>query len=271
MKVSLNKSLFFLMLLLVCFHSRLVFAGQTLVLIHGYLADGGSWRQTGIVQTLHHAGWRDLGHLFPQGPLLARIPPSASKNYLCTVTLPSEAPLAVQAQWLDFYLNHLYQLYPQNGLVLIGHSVGGVVARLSLVVNKNFPIQGLITIASPHLGTDKAEWGAWVNQTPLSWITPFLGLGTINRSEHLYWDLIRESPTTPLFWLNRQPHPQQVFYISIVRVLGDEWVPPYSQDMNDIPALRGKAMTITTTASHHLHPGDGPLLLEVLKANLMSH
>jgi len=265
MKMIKNNFLFLLILLFVSFYSRLIFGDQTLVLIHGYLGDGGSWRQTGIVQTLHYAGWQDAGHLFPRGSLPTPIPPSRSKNYLYTITLPSEAPLAIQAQWLDFYLDHLYQRHPQNRMVLIGHSAGGVVARLSLVVNKRLPIQGLITIATPHLGTDKAEWGVWLNQTPLSWITPFIGLGTINRSENLYRDLIRESPTTPLFWLNRQPHPPQVCYVSIVRVWGDQWVPAYSQDMNDIPALRGKAMTLTTTANHDLHPGDGPLLVEILK------
>ncbi len=238
------------------------YAGQTVVLIHGYLADGSGWRPTGIVYALQQAGWQDAGHWFPRGPLPA-IPPRPRGRYVYTVTLPSEAPILTQAQWLDFYLEHIDNWHPDNDLILVGHSVGGVVARLTMV-NGKLPIQGLITIASPHLGTDKAEWGAQLSNSPFSWIAPFVGLNTINRSEGLYWDLVREYPATPLFWLNRQPHPQHAFYVSIVRVGGDKWVPPYSQDMNDIPALHGKALTITTGGTHHLHPADGPLLASLL-------
>jgi pimeloyl-ACP methyl ester carboxylesterase len=240
------------------------FAGQTVVLVHGYLADGSTWRTTGIVYALQQLGWQDAGHLLPQGPLTTPLPPSPRERYLYTVTLPSEAPLPVQAQWLDFYLHQVRERHPDNELILIGHSAGGVVARLSMVAS-GIPIRGLITIASPHLGTDKAEFGTWLSNSPFSWVAPFVGLNTINRSEGLYWDLVREHPATPLFWLNRQPHPQQAFYISIVRVAGDEWVAPYSQDLNDVPALRGRALTVTTASNHNLHPADGPLLADLLE------
>ena len=96
----------------------------------------------------------------------------------------------------------------------------------------------------------------------------FFGLDTINRSKGLYWDLGREYPTTLLFWLNRQPHPK-AFYVSIVRMGGDEWVPPYSQDMNDVPALHGKAQTVTTGGTHSLHLADGPLLASLLERLLI--
>jgi pimeloyl-ACP methyl ester carboxylesterase len=249
-------------LLLISILSFSAYAGQTLVLIHGYLSDGSSWRPTGIVPTLQTAGWMDAGHLFPNGPLPGEVPPSPTERYLYTVTLPSEAPLVVQAQWLEFYLRTLQAKHPNNSLVLVGHSAGGVVARLVMVVSK-IPIAGLITIASPHLGTDKAEWGSRLSNSPLSWMAPFLGLNTINRSRRLYEDLGRESPATLLFWLNRQPHPEAV-YVSIVRLGGDDWVPPYSQDMNDVAALSGLARTVTTAGTHSLHPSDGPLLASLL-------
>lgn len=237
-----------------------VFAGQTLVLVHGYLSDGIAWRETGIVSALHQAGWQDAGDLFPAGPVPGGRPPhNPSERYVYTVTLPSEAPLPVQAQWLDFYLHDLRARHPDNSLILIGHSAGGVVARLTLVSSK-LPIKGLITIASPHLGTDAAEDGVMLSNSPFSWVAPIMGLDTINRSEDLYRDLVREYPATPLFWLNRTPHPK-AFYLSILRVGGDDWVPPYSQDMNNIPALRGQAITVTTRGTHRLHPGDGPLLV----------
>lgn len=249
--------------LLIALFSLSAYAGQTLVLIHGYLDDGSTWRPVGIVAALQPMGWQDAGHLFPGGPLPGGIAKNPLKRYIYSITLPSEAPLAAQAQQLDFYLRHLQQQHPDNTLILVGHSAGGVVARLVMVAS-DIPIQGLITIASPHLGTEKAEWGSLLSNSPFSWMAPFLGLETINRSKGLYWDLSREHPTSFLFWLNRQPHPKAA-YISIVRLGGDDWVPPYSQDMNDVPALRGLAITVTTPGTHSLQSADGPLLVSLLE------
>lgn len=255
------KNLRFLALILIFLISLPTYASQILVFVHGYLGDGGEWRPTGIINTLQHNGWQDAGHLFPHGPALGIVQPSATANYIYTVTLPSEAPLSAQAQWLDVYLRTLQQRHPAGALILVGHSAGGVVARLVMVAGK-IPVQGLITIASPHLGTDKAELGAEINNSPASWVTPMLGLGTINRSQGLYRDLIRERPYTLLFWLNRQPHPQGI-YISVIRT-GDNWVAPYSQDMNNVLALKGLSETVVTAGTHSLNPFDGPLLVFLL-------
>ena len=153
------------------------YANYTLVFIHGYLGDGSNWRPTGIIYNLQHNGWQDAGHLFPNGPSLGLVRPSTSSNYMYTVTLPSEAPLSTQAQWLDMYLKNLQQRHSDNSLVLIGHSAGGVVARLVMIAGK-IQIKGLISIASPHLGTDKAELATDINNSPAGLITPMLGLGT---------------------------------------------------------------------------------------------
>jgi len=215
-----------------------------------------------LFQLCKGGGWQDGGHLLPNASLPAGVRPSPTGRYVYTVTLHSEAPLAMQAQGLDFYLRHLQQKHPDNSLILLGHSVGGVVARL-VMVRSGIPIKGLITIASPHLGTDKAEWGTLLSNSPFSWVSPFLGLDTINRSESLYRDLVRENPNSLLFWLNRQPHPR-AFYVSIVRVAGDKWVPTSRQDMNDVLALRGLAKTVTSGSTHSLQPADGPLLVSLL-------
>ncbi len=237
------------------------YANYTLVLIHGYLGDGSNWRPVGIINTLQHNGWQDAGHLFPNGPSLGLIQPNSNNNYIYTVTLPSEAPLSIQAQWLDMYLQNLQQRHVDNSLVLVGHSAGGVVARLVMVAGK-IKVKGLISIASPHLGTYKAELGADINNSPAGLITPMLGLGAINRSQGLYYDLIRERPNSLLFWLNRQPHPKG-FYVSIIRN-ADDWVAPYSQDMNNVSALHGLSKTITTIGNHSLNFSDGKLLVNLL-------
>jgi len=255
-------SLLFILLLSLPAH-----AGHTLVLIHGYLGDGSTWQATGIVSALEAAGWQEAGHLIPNGP--QPVAPNSMERYVYTVTLPSEAPLPAQAQWLDFYLRQLQKRHPKNSLILVGHSAGGVVARLVMVVS-GIPVQGLITIASPHLGTDKAEWGSMLSNSPFSWFAPFFGLDTLNRSKGLYWDLVREHPASLLFWLNRQSHPS-AFYASIVRVDGDKWVPAYSQDMNDVAALRGLAITVTSEGTHSLQVADGPVLTSLLDSLLLAH
>jgi pimeloyl-ACP methyl ester carboxylesterase len=243
--------------------------GQTVVLIHGYLSDGSQWRPLGIVNALQQVGWVDAGHTFPSGP--AMLPPlnhpNAPDHYVYTVTLPSEAFLSAQANWLGTYLQAIQARHPDNDLILVGHSVGGVVARLA-VVSMGIPIKGLITIASPHLGTDSAETGIMINNSPLGWFAPFVGLGTLNRSQGLYWDLVREYPGSLLFWLNRQPHPM-ARYISVVRSgeeigAGDCLVPAYSQDMNNVPALRGRSEIIFSVGTHALQPADGHLLATIL-------
>lgn len=242
-------------------------AGQTVVLIHGYWSDGSDWRRLGVVQALQFAGWHDAGHLLPSGLLPTWIYPNATDNCVYTVTLPSEAPLPLQVSWLGTYLQGLRARHPNNDLILVGHSAGGVVARLAMVVTA-IPVHTLITIASPHLGTEAAEWGLEVTHSPVGWFLPFMGGNSLLRSEGLYLDLVRESPGTLLFWLNRQPHPSAQ-YISIVRMgakvgAGDSIVPLYSQDLNHVPALAGKAMTVTSIGFHGLQPTDGPLLVSIL-------
>ncbi len=212
--------------------------------------------------------WLDAGHLFPDGPFPnEKIRQVLAQRHLYTVTLPSEAPLPVQAQWLDDYLGHLKIKHPDNDIFLVGHSAGGVVARLATVYSQ-LPIKGLLTIASPHLGTDAAEFSAWLANTPFSWIAPFMGLNTINRSESLYWDLVREHPSTPLFALNRRPHPK-INYTVILR-LQDSLVPTYSQDMNNILALAGKIHVITSPGKHKLRPADGPVIAQILEDWIIS-
>ena len=153
---------------------------------------------------------------------------------------------------------------------MVGHSAGGVLARLYLVRQPDSGVDALITIASPHLGTGSAELGAMAGQSPLAWVAPLLGGDTFNRSQSLFQDLVRERPGSLLFWLNRQPHPR-ARYIAIVRDddsllgLGEVIVPTWSQDMNNVYALRGWVRTITVPAGHNLEETDGRLLARILR------
>ncbi len=241
-----------------------------LVLVPGYLGDGGSWRESGVTTVLGGAGWADGGHLGmgPRGVLVRGRSP-ASPRTLYTLSLPTEAPLLMQARYLTAYLDVLHKRHPDETLLLAGHSAGGVVARLGMVQNPESAVAVLITLASPHLGTQSAELGAMAGQSPLAFMAPMLGGNTLNRSQGLYRDLARERPNSLLYWLNRQQHPHAV-YVSIVRKddsllgLGDMVVPDWSQDMNNVQALRGRSRTLQVAGGHELEGSDGALLARIL-------
>lgn len=243
---------------------------ETLVLVQGYLGQASDWHKSGITKILEEAGWANGGMLqnARAGVGSGTAPPRASRRFY-TLALPSEAPLMVQAKYLEDYVGHLRRLYPDSGLILVGHSAGGVLGRLYMVRHPDADVLALITIASPHLGTESAELGAMVGQSPLAWLAPLLGADTLNRSLGLYNDLARERPTNFLYWLNHQPHPR-ARYVSIVRKdstpfgVGNMIVPEWSQDMNRVFMLQGRAWTILAPGEHGLKQTDGTLLLRIL-------
>lgn len=255
-----------LLILLLAF-APVVVQADAVVLIHGYLGDADNWRESTVTDQLEAAGWRYGGVLGLGWQGLGW--PRGGKTYY-SAALPSEAPLLIQLDYLAPFLELVRARHPGESLVLVGHSAGGVLARLYMV---KYPLAGvdvLVTIASPHLGTETAEIGALVGTTPLAWLAPLLGAEVFNRSQALYRDLVRERPGSLLFWLNRQPHPDAL-YVSIVRQndsalgLGELLVPTWSQDMNHVLALRGRARVLTTRGGHMITPQDGELLLQVLR------
>lgn len=245
---------------------------DTLVLVQGYLGHAGSFRMNGIVPVLHQRGWTDAGHLHmgPDGRLHTAAPAPDGSNRLYTLELPTEAPIALQAQVLSASIADIARRHPGEKIAVAAHSAGGVVARFAAVTNPELGVSTLITIASPHMGTSTAEVGSMIGNSPLSWVAPFFGASTINRSQVLYRDLWREAPGTMLGWLNRQPHPE-LRYVSVIRTndirapfAGDSVVTGWSQDMNAVPALVGRAERIVTPGEHGLRTGDAVLIADVL-------
>lgn len=245
---------------------------DTLVLVQGYLGNAGSWRFSGIVPLLHQRGWVDAGHIFvaPDGRLVSTLPTPKSENRLYTLDLPTEAPIALQAQVLCANIAEVARRHPGEKISVAAHSAGGVVARFEMVTNPRTQISTLVTIASPHLGTSTAEVGSMIGNSPLSWFAPFFGAGTINRSQVLYRDLWRDGPFTMLGWLNRQPHPK-ARYVSVIRTAdvrapyaGDSVVAGWSQDMNVVPALAGRAERYVSPGDHGLRTDDGLLIADLL-------
>jgi pimeloyl-ACP methyl ester carboxylesterase len=248
---------------------------DVLVLVHGYLSGAQSWDTSGVTAVLQRHGWRHAGIYVagPGGIHLLPAPGGRSGHSYYTVDLPSEAPVAVQSFQLREMLGAISRVHGDESVYLVGHSAGGVVARAALVNGNIGNIRALITIASPHLGTFRAEQALGVTDIPFPFsILPDVFGGdiydTARRSRSLYVDLVRPRPGTLLFWLNSQPHPD-IHYFSIVRgqesvAMGDFLVPGYSQDMNNIPVLQGRSVSISIPREHGLDVLDGGMIVNLL-------
>ena len=247
---------------------------DVLVLVHGYASDAGTWVRSGVSSELQAYGWPPAVIPAPNMP----DPLQQTANRSFSVSLPAEAPLMVQANFLRASLDGIRQRYPDEKLILVGHSAGGVVARLVLLGNNPYRVDELITIASPHLGTVRAAQGLDVVDSK-PFFCPGPGIRFLKRlvggssydylrySRGVLVDLLPAESGNVLSWLNQQPHPN-IVYVSVVRkspfALGDDMVPAYSQDMNNVPALRGRAHVLFTDAGHGLNPTDGILLAGLL-------
>ena len=249
---------------------------DVLVLVHGYLGGAWSWDESGITAVLQQNDWQRAG-VYTAGPAGVQLIPTAgmqAADKFYAVDLPSEAPVLVQVYQFQLILDAIRQSHAGEDIILVGHSAGGVVARTALVRGGGGQVTALITIASPHLGTVRAEQALDATDIPFpfSLVTDFFGgdtYYTAMRSRSLYVDLVRPRPGTLLYWLNGLPHPD-IAYISVVRGetaagWGDYIVPAYSQDMNNIPLLHGKSSVVTIPMHHGLAIVDGGVLVDLLK------
>ncbi|MBF0218139.1 MAG: alpha/beta hydrolase [Gammaproteobacteria bacterium] len=242
-------------------------AARAVVLIQGFHGYGHEWRDSGVAHVLLANGWADGGHLFdtPLSPfqigVTGREDQLLGDNFY-TLSLPSEAPLLVQLTPLVQTVARIAKRHEGEPLVLVGHSVGGLLARLLVIYHPEIKVAAVVTIATPHLGAALAEVGEFVGDTPLGMMAPMFGADSVNRANRLLGEIGREEPGMLLFWLNRQPHPA-LRYISLIH-MSDSVVARYSQDMNQVPALAGRAETLTTYGGHSLNISDGHLLAGIL-------
>lgn len=248
---------------------------DVMVLVHGYLANPSSWEQSGINASLEAQGWK-RGGLFSNSPTGVQLFESDNEadNTVYVVDLPAEAPVIVQSDFLLGMLKTIRQKRPDESIIIVGHSAGGVVARMSLIRGGAENVTTLITIASPHVGTTRANQAldATNESGPFGMVKNLFGgsdYDTLKRSRGLLFDLTQPYPGNMLYWLNNQTHPD-IKYISVVRLnavgfAGDDLVPGFSQDMNNVTALQGRSSVITTPAGHTLVAQDANTIVSILK------
>jgi pimeloyl-ACP methyl ester carboxylesterase len=255
----MKKSLFLLLLLLVPIP---VLAGNLLVLVHGYASNAATWEYSGINRLLRANGWQDVAS------------PYAGDNVYYAVGLPPQAPLTYQASILLAQLQALRARHPQKKLTLVGHSAGGVVARLAILNGNPAGVARLVTIASPNLGTPRASQGLDIVKNK-----PFFCPGPgwrymksslagdsfeyLEDSQGALYQMLPPGYISLISIINMRPHPD-IQYHSVVRQYGDQMVPSYSQDLNNVPALKGKSRLWLSLSSHFLNANDGQILLQIL-------
>ena len=248
---------------------------DTLLLAHGYLGSSQQWHRAGIVEELDRAGWRNAGELRLVNEVVKvkKNPPTTTRR-MYTLSLQSERSIEHQAGQLNQYVEHVRLHHPDEQIILIGHSAGGVVARLYMVEQSSDDLIALITIASPHLGTDKAQYIEIIPNDILAWLEPIPGISALYRSQGLFFDLIPNRSDNLIGWLNYQEHPPAQYFSIVREPIGDSLmenlsiqdfiVPSWSQDMNEVYALRGRAKTYRLGSIHTLSRKDGEILQKIL-------
>ncbi len=245
-----------------------VFA-DTVLLLHGYLGSSYEWQRSNIVQQLDSASWRDAGALaLNDDRVIANKEKTKATRRVYSVQLASEQSIDTQADQLDQYIEYVRHGHPGEQIILVGHSAGGVVARLYMVKNPSDDLGALVTIASPHLGTKNAEYAQTISENILVWVHGLPGAGKLYRSQCLFFDLIPGRSDNLIAWLNVQEHPPARYY-SIIREEADDAVqdfivPSWSQDMNEVYALRGRSETYKLKSMHSLSAKDGEVLIAIL-------
>jgi len=270
-------SLLFRRLLLMLLLTSSGAQADVLLLAHGWASNADTWRQSGVVNVLRATGWRDAGVLqaTPGGIALIPTPFPPADHTLYLAQLPAAAPLSLQADLLAAQLAFIRQRHPHQRLILAGHSAGAVVARLALVTRQPAAVDTLISIAGPNLGTLRAVQGLQVvDERPF--FCPGPGVDLVKQifggDDYRYLRdsrpaLLDMTPHALALWLNQQPHPA-INYLAIVHQLpgssGDDLVPAFSQDLNQVAALQGRAQTMVVTAPHALSSLDGQLIARFL-------
>lgn len=249
---------------------------DVLLLIHGYQGTVFSWENSAVSSVLHQFGWKRGVVLIASPVGLQPVPLQwqNAENKTVNLQLNSEMPLIIQSNIVTAAIRWVNDRYPSENIVIAGHSLGGVVARMALVRGGAPNVKALITIASPHQGTALAYRGLDEidDPFPISMMKEYLGgevYDMLERSRGLLHDIVPAIPGRLLHWLNTRQHPP-ISYFSVVRssvngALGDPIVSGYSQDMANVPAIGKQSTRLIQGFTHFLSILDGYALINILE------
>lgn len=254
---------------------------EVLVLIHGYMGSPSSWEDSRINELLERNGWRRGGLIIPDTreyfpDPIHRLSSDRAENITYVIDMPWMRPLDEQASFLNVAVQRVLKMRPDEEITLVGHSAGALAARLWLVQYYDPAVVRLISIAAPNLGTVRAIDALELTDPifgPLDAVRNMFGgklYNTVRHSRDLVYDFTPPSERNPnvLYWLNQQPHPD-IEYISVVREdrrgKDKDWlITANSQDLNNVPVLRGKSISYIVAQDHPLSREDGHLLASIL-------
>ena len=136
-------------------------ARPLVIFIHGMGMDAAMWAEPALA--------RILGGKYPLSVLLGEDEMRTSFHDLKDIGFPvlawSQKRPAGPVLTAAAELKDLVAAYPEKtaaGIVLIGHSRGGLIARLFLQDCK-IPVRGIITVGTPHKGSSLAKLAAYVS------------------------------------------------------------------------------------------------------------
>jgi len=255
-------------------------SADSAILIHGWAASADTWKYSGVQAQMLRNGWSDGGvvAIGADGQMRLFSANTDSSNRFYRVALPAQQPLLMQARILLAQVNLIKQKHPNEKITLVGHSAGGLVARLMLL-NRNAPaVHALVTIATPNLGTGRAIDGLEiVDSKPFFCPGPGIDFlkSVVGGDDYEYLKYSRAAVTDMLpaefggliSWMNQQPHPD-IEYHAIIKQIpgenGDGIVTARSQDLGQVAALYGKVKIYPVRSEHALNPSDGNLIHTIL-------
>ncbi len=92
-------------------------------------------------------------------PVLRYLRARSQCEFVAPNLTPVWASLDVQAQRFAHWLNHMVRQRPHAPVILVGYSMGGLIARICIAQKLiHVPIQRLVCIATPHAGSRLANF-----------------------------------------------------------------------------------------------------------------